>query len=186
MIQIIGKGGFGREVAAYCHNEVVTSFENESIVQAKTGIPTVVAIGDPLVRERIVRENNHLLWTVVKKGMTFDYSSLIGEGSIICPGTILTVNITIGKHVIINLNCTIGHHVVIGDFVTISPGANISGNVSIGDNCYIGSNAVIREGIYIGSDVIIGAGAVVVKHIHEPGTYVGNPVRKLEFPWTAQ
>jgi len=33
--------------------------------------------------------------------------------------------------------------------------------------------------VSICDDVVIGAGAVVTKDITEPGTYVGNPTRKL-------
>ena len=38
----------------------------------------------------------------------------------------------------------------------------------------------MKNNIKIGTDVVIGAGAVVVKDIEAPGTYVGVPARKLE------
>ena len=40
-------------------------------------------------------------------------------GSITCVGSTLTVDISIGKHVIINPDCTIGHDCIIEDFVTL-------------------------------------------------------------------
>jgi sugar O-acyltransferase (sialic acid O-acetyltransferase NeuD family) len=178
MIQIIGKGGFAREVASYCRDEYMM-YENECEgIHPATG--TIIAIGDGSIRKKILGQFPALIYTsFLAWNVWMARSCSIGGGAIICPGTQITVDVTIGRHVIINLNCTIGHDCVIGDFVTISPGANISGNVTIGDLCYIGSNAVIRDKINICSGVTIGAGGVVVKHIAEPGIYVGNPVKKI-------
>lgn len=198
MIQIFGKGGFAREVAAYYewanpYNKI-EFFENEEIKNAsfKDDVYTLIAIGDVKVRKKIAQENPNHNYAIYVDGNVCPIDSLnldnnfftkhnkIGKGTIICHGTLLTTGITIGEHVIINLNCTIGHDCKIGNFVTISPGANISGNVEIGDECYIGTNAVIREKIKICSGVTIGAGAVVVKDITEPGVYVGSPAKKVE------
>ena len=74
--------------------------------------------------------------TIVDPSVILSKSVSIGEGTIICAGTIATVDISIGKHVIINLDCTLGHDDVIGDFVTICPSVNVSGNV-IMNNIYI-------------------------------------------------
>jgi acetyltransferase-like isoleucine patch superfamily enzyme len=52
-------------------------------------------------------------------------------------------------------------------------------NTNIGNNVSIGSNATILP-VTICNDVVIGAGAVVTKNITEPGTYVGNPAKKLK------
>lgn len=48
----------------------------------------------------------------------------------------------------------------------------------IGDRVCIGSNATILP-VTICSDVVIGAGSVVTKDIIVPGTYAGNPARRL-------
>lgn len=189
MIQIIGKGGFAREVKSYIESSDtygyngtkkhrIFFFENEEILNATTGPTTYLAIGNGIVRKKIVGGTKLLWYETLNLGKVYG-SCHIGTGSIICPGTILTTNIVVGFFVIINLNCTIGHDCIIDDYTTISPGANISGNVKIGKCCYIGTNAVIREKITICDDVVIGAGAVVVKDITEPGTYVGNPCKKL-------
>ena len=103
----------------------------------------------------------------------------VGEGSIICAGTIITVDVIIGKHVIVNLDCTLGHDDIINDFVTMYPSVNVSGNVEIGECSELGTGAQIIQGKKIVPNTIIGAGAVVVKDIEEKGTYVGSPVRKI-------
>ena len=48
----------------------------------------------------------------------------------------------------------------------------------IGDRVSIGTNATIMP-VTICDDVVIGAGSVVTKDITEPGTYAGNPARKM-------
>ena len=47
------------------------------------------------------------------------------------------------------------------------------------EEVYVGSNSTLLP-VTICDDVVIGAGSVVTKDITEPGTYVGNPARKLE------
>jgi acetyltransferase-like isoleucine patch superfamily enzyme len=48
----------------------------------------------------------------------------------------------------------------------------------IGDNVSIGSNASILP-VAICNNVVIGTGAVVTKNITVPGTYAGNPAKKI-------
>jgi sugar O-acyltransferase (sialic acid O-acetyltransferase NeuD family) len=179
VIQIIGKGGIGREVAGYASamgmEPKMFEHDCEGILP---DIKTVIAIGDAEARKRMAARFVDLDFCLLEAGQSFG-NNKAGMGTIICPGTILTCDIKIGIHCLINLNCTIGHDCIIGDFVTMSPGANVSGNVTIGSGCYIGSNAVIREKINICDNVVIGAGGVVVKDITEPGVYVGNPVKKI-------
>lgn len=181
MIQIIGKGGFGRELAAYLASANIPYFAYENECAGISGdIGTVIAIGDEDVREEVVEKfDDRLAWTTCNLGKSYG-NCHIGTGTIIVPSVILTTDVVIGKHCLINLLCTIGHDVFIGDFVTINPGVNISGGVRIGNSVNIGSNAVIRDKITVCDNVTIGAGSVVVKDITESGVYVGNPAKKIK------
>ena len=104
----------------------------------------------------------------------------IGEGSIICAGSIITTNIKIGKHAHINLITTIGHDCIIGDYFTSAPGVQISGNEKIGDRVYFGTRSCMKEKLIICDDVIIGMNSGVIKNITESGTYVGTPPVKIK------
>ena len=179
MIQIIGKGGFAREVALYLKSvgEQSVMAEYEQINNFNNTSPTLIAIGHPADREFLFEKYK---CNYVSAYFSNPITSDAEVGTIICPGTYITDNVSIGKFVIINLNCTVGHDSVIGDFTTIAPGSHISGNVKIGKFCELGSGCVIREGISICDNVIIGAGAVVVKNITEPGTYAGVPAKKIK------
>jgi len=141
----------------------------------------IIGTGDPGVRRRIAEQlpKSTRFATVIHPGAVVSQWAEIGEGSVICAGTIITCNLKIGKHAHLNLHTTVGHDCNIGDYFTSAPAANISGICTFGDNVYLGTNCSIRQGVSICSDVTIGMGAVVVKNITEPGVYVGNPLTKL-------
>jgi acetyltransferase-like isoleucine patch superfamily enzyme len=106
----------------------------------------------------------------IQKGVVIGNNCKIQSHSFICEG------VTIGD------DCFIGHGVMfIND---IFPSGGPSGDPAlwkktrIGHHVSIGSNATILP-LNICDNVVIGAGSVVTKDITEPGTYAGNPARKL-------
>lgn len=145
----------------------------------------VIAIGTSSVRKQVAEKlsnYNHVhLATLVDPSVIFSERVELGDGCIICAGSILTVGIKIGNHVIINLDCTIGHDSVIGDYVTIYPSVNISGNVQIGEETELGTGTQIIQGKRIGKRSILGAGAVVVRDIADRCMAVGSPAKTVKF-----
>jgi sugar O-acyltransferase (sialic acid O-acetyltransferase NeuD family) len=195
---IIGAGGFGREVywSLSLMERINTVFfvddkywdgSNELILPLSKFDPTeysiVVAIGDPKDRfdivQRLPKETKYFTHIHDSCQILGD-DVIIGEGSIICAGTIITTNVKLGKHVHLNLQTTIGHDCEIGNYFTTAPGAKISGNCKIYDLVYVGTNASIKEKLTIHSLTTIGSNATVVKNIEESGTYVGVPVKKIK------
>lgn len=194
---IIGNGGFGREVFhsfsdqdkensiffvsdEYYLNSMINTLPLSEFNYEKYEV--VVAVGDPKLRENIVKylpKKTKFFTHIHESVKLLDKNIEIGDGSIICAGTILTTNIRIGKHCHLNLQSTIGHDTIIGDFFTTAPGVKVSGNCTIGNRVYVGTNASIREKINICDDVTIGLNSGVVKDINESGTYVGLPSKKI-------
>jgi sugar O-acyltransferase (sialic acid O-acetyltransferase NeuD family) len=205
-IVIIGAGGFGREVKWLIDeiNEVGRQWNflgfiddnlskgtivNDSIVIGdlawlnEQNLNVVCAIGDPNVKKRVLdqltnSDNKYpvLIHPDVRMSKFID----IGEGTIICSGCILTVNIKIGKHVIINLDSTVGHDAIIGDYSTILPSVNISGHVNIEELVSVGTGAKIIQELSIGRNTIIGAGAIVTKDIPKNVVAVGIPAKPIK------
>ncbi len=206
---IIGASGFGREVAwlvERINNKRNTwtlkgfldddeTIQNDSIngypVLGKTdqvkNYPNtyfVCAVGESKTREKII-ERMKMINPSIKFGTIIDPSVVmsefvsIGEGTIICAHTIITVNITIGNHVIINLDCTIGHDAIIEDFVTMYPSVNLSGNTRICRCSEMGTGMQIIQVKTIGEGSVIGAGAVVVDNIPSKCMAVGSPAKVI-------
>ena len=208
---IVGAGGFGREVAwlverinqkngtwnllgylddgEEMQNKTINSYPVLGTVDDVGKFPDAyfaVAIGSASARSRIVdrvfsREPNARYGILIDPSVEMSDSVKIGDGSIICAHTIMTVDITIGRHVIVNLDCTIGHDAVINDFVTVYPSVNISGNTEVGGASELGTGTQIIQGKKIGTGSIVGAGAVVVRDIPEKCTAVGAPAKPIKF-----
>ena len=207
-LYIIGAGGFGREVAWLVEriNEVNPTWnlkgfidDNEKIWGTREDayevlggceylknlgeVYAVCAVGSAKIRKIIIdkiKNSNVKFATLIDPSVLVSKRVEIGEGSIICAGTIITVDIKIGNHVIINLDCTIGHDDVIEDYATIYPSVNVSGNVLIGECSELGTGMQIIQGKKVAPNTIIGAGAVVVKDCLESGTYVGSPAKRIK------
>tara|TARA_R110000796_G_C14557696_1_gene434531 strand:+ start:929 stop:1534 length:606 start_codon:yes stop_codon:yes gene_type:complete len=142
----------------------------------------MVAIGDPIVRERIVRSlpKETKFFTYIDPTAIIDTSLTIGEGSYIGPNSIITTDVNIGEHVILNRGCHVGHDIIILNYLSMMPGSIISGGCRIHDRVYLGTNSAIKENIIICNDVTVGLNAGVVRHINEPGVYVGTPAKKIK------
>lgn len=80
----------------------------------------------------------------------------------------------------IGADCFVGHGVMFTNdkFINRTLSKDFL-HTQIGNKVYIGSNSTILP-VTICDDVVIGAGSVVTKDITEPGTYAGNPARKLK------
>jgi sugar O-acyltransferase (sialic acid O-acetyltransferase NeuD family) len=138
-------------------------------------------VGNPALRKRFVEKTLKAGFrpaqSIIHPDIRFSTRNRIGEGSMICEGSILTENIEIGNFVIINRSVNVSHDVVIGDYTTIAPGVNIAGNVTIGRQAYVGIGASIREKITIGDEAIIGGGAFVKDNVPPKALSAGVPAQ---------
>lgn len=210
-LYIIGAGGFGREVAWLVEriNEVEPTWnikgfidDNEATQGTKQGNYTVVgtcemlkniekevwvvcAIGSSRVRriviDKVASYDNVRFATVIDPSVMMSSSVKVGEGTIICAGNILTVDITVGNHVIINLDCTVGHDAILEDYATLYPSVNVSGCSTLEREVEIGTGTQIIQGKKILKGTIVGAGAVVTKDLPENCTAVGAPAKPIKF-----
>ena len=203
-ILITGTGGFSKEVLCLItdlgkYDDVLGFIEPDNIfsemdsknIMGKPILPysilntddhiVSIAIGDSKIREKIVSElpiNTEYI-TLVHPSAIISKWVEIGEGSIICAGTIITGDIEIGKHSHFNLNTTIGHDCIIGDYFTSAPNVNISGNCKFEKHVYFGTSSCIKQGLEICQNVTIGMGAIVTKSINVSGLYIGNPAKLI-------
>jgi sugar O-acyltransferase (sialic acid O-acetyltransferase NeuD family) len=208
-IVICGAGGFGREVLwliesinAHSPTWRVLGFieDNEELWgKAINGITVLgsedwlsnhpeeiyvtCAIGKSAVRkmvyEKVSRLANVKLATLIDPSVRVDRTVEIGEGSIICYNSILTVNIKIGKGVIVNLGSSLGHDAIVGDYCTFLMGTMAAANTTFGECCEIGSGAFILQGKKVVANTVITPLTSILTDIKEAGVYAGNPARRM-------
>jgi acetyltransferase-like isoleucine patch superfamily enzyme len=123
------------------------------------------------------------------------YGCRIGDDCFVGPFVEIQKDVTIGQRCRIQSHSFICELVTIGDDCIIAHGVmfindgfrtgaaargarELWESTRIGNRVYIGSNATILP-VTICDDVVIGAGSVVTRDILEPGTYAGNPARRL-------
>ena len=196
---IIGASGFGKLTADIVlnsrdnligfldDNPDLSEFFHKPILGKTTDFKNflncefIVSIGNADTREKIVNMMGNVKWytAIHPNAIISPFDVAIGEGSVILPGAIIDPGVTIGKHSLINCNAVVAHDSIIGNFCHISVGTNVAGTVIVGDKTWVGIGSSVNNNLSICGGCMIGAGAVVVKDIKEPGTYVGLPAKKI-------
>lgn len=200
---IIGASGHGKVVAdiaikmnkwqsiAFLDDDesIKTSMELEVIGKTadaftyKEEADFFVAIGNNATREKVqeklIEEGLNVV-SLIHPNSVIGTDVEIGIGSVVMAGVVINSSSRIGKGCIVNTSSSLDHDNVIKDYVHISPGVMTAGSVEIGKSTWLGIGSVVINNVNICSGCKVGAGAVVVKDITEPGTYVGVPVRKID------
>lgn len=192
---IIGASGHGKVVADIARNngytEIVFLDDNEELsrcggypVEGKTSefenydCDIVVAIGNAKIRERFQQQiNPDQLPVLIHPNAYVAENVEIGKGTVVVAGAVINPGAKIGVGCIINTGSSVDHDCVISDFVHISVGTHVAGTVKIGNRTWIGAGATVNNNLNICGDCMVGAGAVVIKDIKEPGTYIGVPAK---------
>jgi len=215
---LVGAGGFGREVmplmlaqfsrqAEAGLTEIYFAVEHLAEEREVNGVPIIsleqacglsgelyfnVAIADSKVRERIA-ENclaaGMAPFSIMASSALDLAENQIGAGAILCPFSMVTANVRLGRFFHGNYYSYVAHDCEIGDFVTFAPGVRCNGSIRIGDHAYIGAGAMIRQGsktepLIIGRAAVVGMGAVVLSHVPAGATVFGNPARPRKSPAT--
>lgn len=202
-LMIIGASGHGKVVADIAikmnkwgdiaflddDNSVKTCMGFEVIgktadaIRYKEEADFFIAIGNNVTREKIqeklINEGVSIV-TLIHPSAVIGSDVEIKTGTVVMAGVVINSSSRVGKGCIINTSSSLDHDNIIEDYVHISPGSNISGTVSIGKGNWIGIGSVINNNVNICSGCKFGAGAVVIKDITEPGTYVGVPARRID------
>ncbi|MDX1303660.1 acetyltransferase [Photobacterium sp.] len=201
---VVGGGGFAKEIiwlAKDCNFDVVGVLDDSPDMEGQTvlGVPVlgtisswcqhrnckfVIAIGSPrtriLVAKKMLTVGNPTFATLIHPSVINSKHVSIGEGTMVCAGSILTVDVEIGQHCILNLNVTVGHETTFLDFVTVAPMAAVSGNVILETGVEVGTGASIKQGLTLSSGAMLGMGGVLTKNIAPNLIFAGNPAKKLK------
>lgn len=208
-IVIIGAGDFGKEVAWLIEeiNDINPQYEILGYLDDAEGIIgkdvngykvlgpvstlrklvekdevfAVIAIQNGDRRLKIVNElPGYDGWeTVMHPSVHVAKNSTIGKGCVVCAGTNISVNTSIGNHCIFNFSSTIGHDCLLGDYVSVMSGSCVCGHVQIKDNAYLATNCSILPGMRVGYHSKVGAGSVVLRNVKDEISVMGVPAKKV-------
>ena len=199
---IIGASGHGKVVADIAIKmnkwQSIAFLDDDESIKTSMGLEVIgttadaftykdeadffVAIGSNATREKIqeklIEEGVNVV-SLIHPSSVIGTEVEIGIGTAVMAGVVVNSSTRIGKGCIINTSASLDHDNVIEDYVHISPGVNMAGTVKIGKRSWLGIGSVVNNNVNICSRCKVGAGAVVVKDITEPGTYVGVPARRV-------
>lgn len=196
-IIIIGAGGHSRSVLALLENQ---KYQVIGIVDsnAKAGeaifgvavtkdladlsLPLVLAIGCNAARKESFFKYHTQIFkkTIAHSSAQLEKYVTVGEANLVLANAYLNNAVKIGNNNLINTGAILEHDVEIGSHNHIAVKAVLLGRAKIGDECFIGAGAIIKDGVKLGSNITIGANSFVNRDIHEPGTYIGSPARKIQ------
>lgn len=153
-------------------------------LQDNPDVDVVIAVGASAARKRIAQtisdSCDNRFATLIHPRAWIGDGVEVGDGTVICAGSLITTDIRLGRHVHVNIGSTIGHDALLGDFVTLNPSVNVSGNVTIGTGTEVGTGSVLIPYAHIGNWTIIGAGSVITKPMPGNATVVGAPAKAIK------
>ncbi len=203
---VVGCGGYGREIIGYLEaipleerdfdlqgfidddpNALEGRNSNYSIQGSIEGFAfkaedlVIIAIANIetkiLIYEKL--KNKVGFYSFISEDALIGPNVVIGKGVVICPGVKLGDGLKMGDLVSVNVNSVLGHDAHIGDFCSIMPSVDVGGGAEIGNRVFIATKAVVSPLIEICEDSYLGVGSINIKNTTEPGTYFGNPARRM-------
>lgn len=194
---LIGRGGFGREVAAWIRARhmpyAIQGFldDEKSAPDILGGIPTHVPLpgveyltcfGDGRARHDVRHrlEQSGAQFATVISAEVMAASDLSGSrNSLFFGACSISSDVALGDDLVVQGFAVVGHDVRIGTGVTVGSHAFVGGNATLEPFCTVHPHAVVLPHVTIGEGAIVGAGAVVIKSVPPGATVFGMPAKVI-------
>lgn len=138
----------------------------------------ILGVGNIKIRRKIINKFSKLdiePVTIIHPQAVIAPNAIIGKGTLIECGCLITPNPIIGDHCVVNTMSGVNHDNILGENVYIASGVTLSGTVIIGDDTLIDDGVVVTLGSVIGKKCIVGAGSVITKSIEDNKIVYGVP-----------
>jgi len=187
---IVGKGGFASELIDYINNDEfkIKCFIEIYLKEDKTEIYFykslddneksiyefdkkdffVIALGDVNLRRKIItylKTKNVKFANIIHKSAYINSSSILGEGLIISPFSIVNANARLKDFCTLNVYCSVGHDSELGENAVLSPYSSLNGNVKTGKDLFMGAMSTILPKVIVSDNCIISAGTILKKNL---------------------
>ncbi|MDA9019216.1 sialic acid O-acetyltransferase [Flavobacteriales bacterium] len=205
---IVGARGLGREVlelANDCISDASLDFtikgfldENQAALsgyqnpmpvissveeyEPTSGDVFIVAMGDPLMREKyvaILNSKGCRFINLIHPTAVVGQRLKIGIGNIIGPYVQISCDVAIGSHTLIQSNSILGHDVSFGDYSTAHAFTFLGGNVVIEKAVTLATRSTILPNAVVESKSKVGACSLVLKKVGSGTTVFGIPAKKI-------
>ena len=117
--------------------------------------------------------------TVVHPAASVPEGSVLGPGTVLLAGAVITTPLRIGAHVVAMPHVLITHDDEIADGVTFAGRASLGGAVTVGECAYLGQGSSVREMLSIGAGAVVGMGSVVLQDVPAGEVWAGVPARRI-------
>jgi sugar O-acyltransferase (sialic acid O-acetyltransferase NeuD family) len=204
-IIIVGAGDFARELESWIHHDDEFSkgadtffIDDDSRALEKfprvkdrllspihsftpqIGDRMVLGVSNPKLKQVIVElflSNSIELTTFIHHSVITAEDSVIGRGSVMCPGSVVSVGARIGSFVTVNLHATIGHDARIGDYSSLMSHVDVTGRSVLGKGVFMGSHSIVLPGVIVEEGATVGSGSVAIRRVAQGSTVFGVPAR---------
>lgn len=130
----------------------------------------VIAIGKASIRRNIfeeIKRRGISLFNYVHSSAQVMPEVTLGEGTVVCPNTIINVGAKLADNVVVNVFCSVGHGASIGSHAVLSPYCALSGNSKLGACGFMGTRATLFPGVVMGDGCIVDAHSAVRQSVGE-------------------
>ncbi|MGH7831928.1 MAG: acetyltransferase [Candidatus Binatia bacterium] len=140
----------------------------------------VIAVGDNRQRKALYDSFKKAAFEIpilIHPSAYVDPSATLGEGCVVCMGSLIGTDVTVGSNSIVNSGAIVDHECRLENDVHIAPGVRLAGRVAIGEGTFVGIGATVIDKIRIGRGVVVGAGSVVLSDLPDGAVAYGVPAR---------
>lgn len=154
----------------------------ELVKKCPNFLVTLGQIKNPAARIRLfnlIRDLGGHLPAIISPLAFVSPTARIGAGTIIMHQALVNAEAIIGINCIINTGALVEHEASVGNHTHISTHAIVNGQCTVGSQTLVGSGTVMANNVAIPDNTLVAAGSVVLRSLDKPGTYLGNPLRKI-------